>query len=442
MGENLGENKILLTFVSINITVMKILTKISPIGKSRSIYYRISFGAFEMSDEGKKYRQIDYYTGLTTKPERWNKKTRQTTDNSYINGLLQKGIVIITEIGSRLLFESALTYENFRAALQTDVRLNEMFRSEKKIKSEYLPPFEFIETFINKSVVSEGTKKDYQNTLMHLKDFDKFRGKSISWKGIGYEYYLDLVEYLKTTKHLKTSTIDKIVKNLKVFLSQADLMDNIEVNQDFKKTVSGKSLFGKVGKEETEHVYLTEIEIKQITDAVMPDNRLSEIRDLFIIECWTGLRVSDLSRLERDNIKNGLLSITTKKTRQRVVIPVTDELQAVLNKYPERLPKIPTDQHYNRELKKVCEYAGINEPVLSEVKKGNLTVTAHVPKYRVITSHTARRSFATNLYRRGIPSTQLMFLTGHKTETSFLKYIKVSKEDNAKDVAKKLKKIG
>lgn len=421
---------------------MKISIKISTRGKTRSIYYRISFGAFEMSTEGKKYRQIDYYTGLTTKPEKWNKRTRQTTDNSYVNGLLQQGIVIINEIGSRLLYDKELTFENFQTALQTDERLNEMFRSKSEVKNDYLPPFEFIEAFINKSVASSGTKKDYRNTLMHLKDFDEYRGKTLSWKSAGYEYYLDLVDYLKREKNLKASTIDKIIKNLKVFLAQADLMDNIEVNQDFKKTVSGKSLFGKIDKTESEHVYLSEKEIKQITDAVMPDEKLSGIRDLFIIACWTGLRISDLSRLERENIKDGLLSITTKKTKGKVVIPVTDELQAVLNKYPEQLPKIPTDQHYNREIKKVCEIAGITDLVMSEVKKGNLTVTAPVPKYKLITSHTARRSFATNLYRRGIPSTQLMLLTGHKTENSFLKYIKVSKEDNAKDVAKKLKKIG
>ena len=123
-----------------------------------------------------------------------------------------------------------------------------------------------------------------------------------------------------------------------MFLSQADLMDGIEVCQDFKKRSREVSI-GKVDKEETDHVYLTEAEIQQITNANMPDERLAEIRDLFIIQCWTGLRISDLSRLERGNIKDGLLSITAKKTRQKVVIPVTNELQTVLNKYPEQLPK-------------------------------------------------------------------------------------------------------
>jgi integrase len=111
----------------------------------------------------------------------------------------------------------------------------------------------------------------------------------------------------------------------------------------------------------------------------------------------------------------------------------------VLNKYPEQLPKIPTDQHFNRQLKIICKLAGIDEPTMAEVKTNGMTVIRQVPKYELVTSHTARRSFATNLYRRGIPSTQLMLLTGHKTEGAFLRYIKVSREDNARDVAKKLK---
>lgn len=427
---------------------MKINVRLSSRGETRSIIYRISFRAFEEVSPsekypgGRKYRQLDYSTGLSVKFKSWNPKKRITND-SYKNGQIANGLARVEEIGSKLSSENKLSITTLREAFNADVELNSIFNKDRKIvvEKEYTPPFEFIEGFIQKAIVSDGTKKDYTNSLNHLKDFDAYRGKVISWKGMGYDYYLSLVQYLKKMGK-KGSTIDKIIKNLKVFLSQADLTDNLEVNQDFKKTISGKSLFGKVNKEESEHVYLNESEIERITNTVMSDDRLNEIRDLFLIGCWTGLRVSDLSRLEVGNIKNGLVSITAHKTRQSVVIPVTKELQRVLDKYPDRLPKIPTDQHYNRELKKVCKEAGIDDLVMADVKKGALTVTAPLPKYELITSHTARRSFATNLYRRGIPSTQLMFLTGHKTEDAFLKYIKVSKEDNANDVAKKLKKMG
>lgn len=405
--------------------------------KSFSVFFRISFGAADFDDQ-KKYVVVNYFTGLQTIAKYWRVKDGRSKTDSYLNGVLERANVRIHALWSEMNYNGKPDIEDFKQRLADDKELNEILNRKAVAVKGYVSPFDFIEGYIGRANVSDGTKKDYANTLMHLKAFDEYRGRTATWKEMGYEYYLELVNYLKE-KQLKGSTIDKIIKNLKLFLQQADLHDNISVNQDFKRIISGKSLFAKVNREETDHVYLDEAEIKMITDAKMPDVRLAEIRDLFIIQCWTGLRISDLSRLELDNIKDGLLSITAKKTRQKVVIPVTDELQAVLDKYPEQLPKTMTDQHYNREIKKVCELAGINDNVMAEVKKGSLTVTAPVPKYKLITSHTARRSFATNLYRRGIPSTQLMLLTGHKTEDAFLRYIRVSKIDNALDVAKKLK---
>ena len=421
---------------------MKIRTYIDNKGKKKSIYYKISIGAYTMVDGKKKYKQITYFTGKRINSRQWD-NTRQTpkTDNS-LESILSEGKKEIRKIYNRLDEEDNLSFENLQEAINTSENLKRIFNKDKEIVQavEYIAPFDFIENYISKINVSKGTQKDYTNTLNHLKAFDKHRGKTISWKSINYDYYLELVEYLKS-KTLKPSTIDKIVKNLKVFLTQADLTDNLEVNQDFKKTISGKSLFGKINKDEAEHVYLNEIEIKKITDASIEDEKLSDIRDMFIIGCWTGLRISDLSRLQTSNTKDGLITITTKKTRQAVSIPITSELQAVLDKHPDKLPKAPSDQHYNREIKKVCEIAGIDELILAEQRKGKLFVTAPTPKHQLITSHTARRSFATNLYRRGIPSTQLMKLTGHKTEEAFMKYIKVTNEDNARDVARQLADI-
>jgi integrase len=423
---------------------MKINVRLSSKGESRSIIFRISIATYEISGSEKKYKQLDYSTGLSVKLKDWNATKRRTKNDSYKNGQIARGLVRVEEIGSKLASENNLSLISLKNSLKSDEKLNEIFNREREIitETDYIAPMEFIRTYIDKAQVTAGTKKDYNNTYNHLIEFQEYTGKNLSWKSMGYEFYLDMVEFLKVEKDLKGSTIDKVIKNVKVFLSFADLQDNLNVNQDFKKTVSGKSLFAKVNKEETEHVYLNEKEIKQITEADMGDERLSEIRDLFLIGCWTGLRISDLKRLQSGNIKDGLLTITAQKTSKNVTIPITDELQAVLNKYPDRLPKIPTDQHYNRQLKEVCRIAKISEPMMAEIKKGKMRVTTQIPKYELITSHTARRSFATNLYRRGIPSTQLMMLTGHKSETSFLKYIKVSGEDNAKDVAKKLKKIG
>ena len=85
-------------------------------------------------------------------------------------------------------------------------------------------------------------------------------------------------------------------------------------------------------------------------------------------------------------------------------------------------------------LKEVAELANINEPILVEQTKGNLKTKQTVSKHTLISAHTARRSFATNAFIAGVPPIQIMKLTGHKTEASFMKYIKISNEENAKQL--------
>ena len=81
--------------------------------------------------------------------------------------------------------------------------------------------------------------------------------------------------------------------------------------------------------------------------------------------------------------------------------------------------------------KRIAKKAEINEPILLQRTKGTLTYAETKPKYDLVTSHTARRSFATNAYLAGLPPISIMKITGHKTESSFMKYIKISEKENA-----------
>jgi integrase len=85
----------------------------------------------------------------------------------------------------------------------------------------------------------------------------------------------------------------------------------------------------------------------------------------------------------------------------------------------------------NSYLKEIGELVGIDEKTTRTFTKGGLKASQLYKKFELITTHTARRSFATNLYKAGFPSLSIMKITGHKTETSFMKYIKISHEENA-----------
>lgn len=160
--------------------------------------------------------------------------------------------------------------------------------------------------------------------------------------------------------------------------------------------------------------------------------RLDRTRDLFLVGCYTGLRFSDFTRIREENISGGMLTMQQQKTNEFVTIPLHPVFLRIWEKYSGNLPGNISNQKFNDNLKDVCREAGLTEHVIKSITKGGKKLTTVYEKWQLVSSHTARRSFATNLYKSGFPSLSIMQITGHKTESSFLKYIKVTKEEHAK----------
>ena len=123
-----------------------------------------------------------------------------------------------------------------------------------------------------------------------------------------------------------------------------------------------------------------------------------------------------------------------QKTKELVVIPIRPDLNLILSKYNYNLPKT-YEQKVNKYIKEVGKQAEIKEIIHTETIKGGLTVKAATPKYELIKTHTARRSGCTNMYLAGISTLDIMKVSGHKTEGEFLKYINVTKEQTAMNLA-------
>jgi integrase len=150
------------------------------------------------------------------------------------------------------------------------------------------------------------------------------------------------------------------------------------------------------------------------------------------------LRFSDYSRIKKEHIQenNGrkYIDMITKKTGERVIIPIRWELDEILKKYKYDIPKT-YEQKVNKYIKEIGEIAEINDNIELESTKGGLKVNQVIPKYKLIKTHTARRSGATNMYLAGIPTIDIMKITGHKKESSFLRYICIDKEQTATNLA-------
>ncbi len=301
----------------------------------------------------------------------------------------------------------------------------------------------YIDNLKNKSnvktgkIISIGTTGIYTNTKNILEEFQNTYKRRISFETIDMDFYHDLLEHLTTKKNHSTNTIGKIIKNLKVVLNDA-------TENGINKNTTFKSKRFVAPSEESFSIYMNINELKEIENIDLSEHKKLDVaRDLFLIGCWTGLRYSDYSNIKPENIdlKEKQITIKTKKTNSTVVIPIHNVVLSILNKYNYVLPKSLSNQKTNDYLKELGERETkwnddkktkcLHEIVTKVITKGGLGMHTNMKKYELLCSHTARRSFATNHYGK-IPTKSIMMITGHTTEKSFMKYIKITPDENAK----------
>ena len=250
----------------------------------------------------------------------------------------------------------------------------------------------------------------------------------LRFEDITMDFYHDFVSYLNDSTHArgkyKPNVIGKYQKNIKVFMRYA-FENGLTLNADFKKRDF------KVYQENVDTVYLTKEELQILYNLELSGSQ-AETRDSFIISCYTSLRYSDIARLGRQHIhEDGMIDIVTQKTGQRVIIPINSIVREILERYGDRMPTVQLNQATNRSVKKLCRLAGITTLVTRQVTSRGVTKDKVDEKCDLITSHTARRTAATLMFLSGLPTESIMKITGHKTIASYLRYIRVSPEENA-----------
>lgn len=376
-------------------------------------------------------RTYKFYTDLTISPTDWNPKTfeaRKTyTGFSDFNKLLTKRRELLKSLHEKHRDEKDFSIDFLRKRFYEIIGKTETVVADKT-------SFKTLAEFANHYIETVETAKS-KNTILHnkqtlriLKEFEVKKKRKYTFDRINLDFYHDFTDYLKTDKKFGVNTVGKHIANIKTFLGEA-------TERGVNTKLDYKSKRFKVTTETVESIYLTEDEILKIYNHDFSKNkRLERTRDLFIVGCYTGLRFSDFSQLTSDNIKGELITVKTQKTGEKVVIPLHWTVKNILAKYSETAKGLPRDlsnQRMNDYLKEIGREVEIDEQIYRTQSKDGLKVSANVSKWELITTHTARRSFATNLYKNGYPTIGIMQITGHRTEKSFMKYIKVSHEENA-----------
>ena len=268
--------------------------------------------------------------------------------------------------------------------------------------------------------MEENTKHKYNrykiytyNTLVSY--FEEKNKKQPTFNDINYAFSEDFIEWM-SDKDLCANTRGSHVKFVKAAMNEA-FKNKLHTNEDFRT-------FRKET-EQVDAVYLTNDEVRKIAQLPLCGTH-AIARDIFIIGCHTGMRFSDYSRLSSSDINDGVIHFITQKCKTPVDIPAHPRVLKILNKYGGTLPSI-TPQKFNVYIKDVCKEAGLNESIL--VRKGGQHT--RYAKWELISSHTARRTGLTNMYKAGIPTYRCMMISGHKTEQVFLTYLRITQEENA-----------
>jgi site-specific recombinase XerD len=370
-------------------------------------------------------QRLKYSTGEKIKPVYWD------SENQKVKGT--KKFPEYPEFNSRLKALETKAFDAYRKVLNDGFEptngliKKELDKTARFSKSQKVDFFIFIKNYIeeSKSLKASGTIKAYNTTQTRLEDYCKSKNKTLQFEDIDLEFYNSFVAYL-TKENYSQNTIGKHIKILKTFLNEA-------TERGINKTVDFKRRKFKRLTEDTDKIYLNEKEVEAIYNLdLTKDKQLESIRDLFVIGCCTGLRFSDFSELKTENIIDGdKIKIRTNKTDEVVIIPLHRFVREILGRNENRIPKAISNPKMNFYLKHIGDLAKIKELVEVSITKGGKLEKNTLPKYKLICTHTARRSFATNSFLAGIPSIAIMKITGHQTERSFLRYIRISQEENA-----------
>lgn len=371
-------------------------------------------------------KRIRISSGISIETKYWDPEKQRVKKNHprslVINAWLEK---LTSEFHRAYIEAKTLNIEpsiQYLKGKVEDMRDSELKRKEIKVEKDF---FDHYDEFMNfsKMMKQNAVIKSYKTSKNHLLDFEKQYKTRISFDSINQDFYDKYVYYLATVKNSTNNTIGKRIKELKVFLRWAldhDLTNNI------------KFLKFKVIEEETNYFALSDDEVDRIENLNLESNeRLSRVRDLFLILVNTSLRYSDLKNLKPENVnlKEKYIKIREIKTKGEQIIAIIPPLQKILNKYPDLKFPIVTNQEINRCVKEIGKLAEIDAPFQIVRYKGKERVEITKPKYELITCHTGRRTNITRNLRRGTPSHVLRKQTGHKSNKHFDIYEKLVEKD-------------
>ena len=391
-------------------------------------------------------KRIEFTTGYRIDSAKWD-ADKQRVKNGCSNKLKQSA----SEINASLLeyyTEIQSIFKRFEVedVMPTPEQIKEAFNAlhkpvseEPKRKKETLPCdfFQVFDDFVEdcgrQNNWTDSTFEKFASVKNHLTNFRE---------GLTFEFFderglNDYVGYLRDVKEMRNTTIGKQLSFLKWFLRWA-----------FKKGVHQNNAYDsykpKLKSTQKKIIFLTWDELNRLREFKIPFNKqaLDRVRDVFLFQCFTGLRYSDVFNLRRSDIKGDHIEVTTVKTSDSLIIELNKHSKEIIDKYKDvafedgKVLPVITNQKMNDYLKELAELAGIDEPVRQTYYRGNERIDEVTPKYALLGTHAGRRTFICNALALGIPPQVVMKWTGHSDYKAMRPYIDIADDIKANAMSK------
>lgn len=390
-------------------------------------------------------RRVRLYTGLRVKPRYWDRTSYRCIADRRLN---RRDRQILEDINRRIE-QLERTVEHTDACLAskgeylTGHALRQILEDMRSRNVEDVEPLAYLRQLAQDYVKDinrrgrrgiETSTSTYLTALARLEDYNRTRKMPIrSFDDFDRSFFTDFTNYLygyrfgrNRSKHYTQNTVVNTLKVIKNLLHRA--YDNEMTSNDYFKRVQ-TSLPSDV----SEPVYLSEDEIKRLAGAEVHTSVEREVRDMFVIACYTALRFSDLQRLNEAEFSGGVLSMYQTKTKEKVTVPILKEIAPLIGLYREQGFPVLNKAKANTVIRLLAHRCHIDETISYREFRGGTASLLTAPKYSLISFHTARRSCITNLYKRGYPVNYIMTLSGHHSIQAFQRYMRAtSKEMMAK----------
>lgn len=406
---------------------MKINTylKYRSIDKGESpVYLNIAYSGF----------RFKFYTGDKVLPGKWDFKRQKHKSDTSLNIKLSNWINLIP------IIERDFYNENKAHPLPDTLKTLLKFKLRQIEQSSEQPDtfLSFFEKLIQRSLngsrqpkkklIQYSTIQTYKRVKQTLIEFIDKTGYKLDFLTLDHNFYSKYSEKLISDSY-SSNTIGKYLSVVKmVALEAADSGFSIHPYIKSRKFVITRQ-------KDIDNIFLNENQIAELERLDLKLNpTLDRVRDLFLFGCYTGLRYSDINRLDKNCIQNEYIYLKkTQKTGQSFEIIINEQLSRLVQKYKGSFPKKMSNQKVNKYLKDIGQLIpSLQEKFEKEYIKGGKSIITNKPKWELLSTHTARRSYCTNAYLNGIAIQDIMAVSGHKSEKSFRVYLKMKDSDHAK----------